>query len=339
MPPVPLFSVCCRLVGLCSALQSSVSCIDSAYTALADALSASEATLSTGSSRHQQQQQHQTPLEQQQKQQGMQSAAASSVAHVLGAELSVLKNTAAALIQQLQQQVGVAAEQLLDFQEQHLLQEQQQQLEFTFRLPTKQARQDSISLGGAVPPAQQQQQQLQEESHMGSVAAIPVEGQAAAAAAGGTVLVSVVVLQELQAAAQQHQRRCSKWKARCKQLAQQLALLTAQWKADHAGAAAAAAAAAGGAEGEQADHQHQQQQQHHHQQGVAGDAGAQVCAPGSGQGSPQHSPRLKKVRLWTAACGWLSGCQPRLMGDTLQGLPPPIAYICCIEGERKKAAV
>jgi hypothetical protein len=174
--------------------------------------------------------------QQQQQQRDALPVEPSMLAQVLGAELSVLKDTAAALSKQLQR-FGSVAERLTGI-------DHQQQVEFTFRPgPVPQGPDGSISIDGEVQPPNAQHQHQQQ---LGATAAgLPV-GQApaapaaaAAAAVDGALLVSAVVLQELQAAAAQQQRRCAKWKARCKQLAQQLSLLTAQW-----GAAATAQQAA-----------------------------------------------------------------------------------------------
>jgi hypothetical protein len=169
----------------------------------------------------------------------------SILAQVLGAELSVLKDTAAALSKQLQR-FGSVADRLTGIDHQH-----QQQVEFTFRPgPVPQGPDGSISIDGEVQPANAQHHHQQQ---LGATAAgLPVgQAPAAPAAVDGALLVSAAVLQELQAAAAQQQRRCGKWKARCKQLAQQLSLLTAQW-----GAAATAQQAAAQA----ASDQEQQQQ-------------------------------------------------------------------------------
>ena len=187
--------------------------------------------------------------QQQQQQRDALPVEPSMLVQVLGAELSVLKDTVAALSKQLQR-FGSVADRLTG------IDHQQQQVEFTFRPgPVPQGPDGSISIDGEVQPANaqhQQQQQLGATAAGLSVGQAPAAPAAAAAAAvDGSLLVSAVVLQELQAAAAQQQRRCGKWKARCKQLAQQLSLLTAQW-----GAAATAQQAAA----QDASDQGQQQQ-------------------------------------------------------------------------------
>jgi hypothetical protein len=210
--------------------------------------------------------------QQQQQQRDALPVEPSMLAQVLGAELSVLKDTAAALSKQLQR-FGSVADRLIGADH------QQQQVEFTFRPgPVPQGPDGSISIDGDVQPANaqhHQQQQLGDTAAglpVGKASAAPAA--AAAAAVDGALLVSAAVLQELQAAAAQQQRRCGKWKARCKQLAQQLSLLTAQWGAAATAQQVTAAAAAAASDQDQ------------QQQGLA--ASNNISAPQAGAVQPEQ---------------------------------------------------
>jgi hypothetical protein len=213
---------------------------------------------------------------------------------VLGAELSVLKVTAVALSEQLKQ-LGAAADQCASSQPQ-----QQPTSEFSFRPLQAVAGQASISLDATNLPAEGQQQvRLPGHSAGGDAAA----GDRTAAATAGAVSVSPAVLQQLQSAAQQQQRRCAKWKARCKQLAQQLTLLTAQWVAGQAqavaGAAtdAAAAAAAGTTDGTAAQQEQQQ---------------AAAAAAGAGEVGAAEAASAQEVAAAVAAAAGMAALLSRL---------------------------
>lgn len=90
----------------------------------------------------------------------------------------------------------------------------------------------STSLSGQVSPA-------------GATAAEMLQQQQAATAisTGQCVSLTVEALSQLQAAVQHHQRRCGKWKAKCKQLAQHLGVLNAELQQARLMAAADAGAA------------------------------------------------------------------------------------------------
>lgn len=143
------------------------------------------------------------------------------LAQVLGAELAVLKDTAGALSQQLQHNLAGSSS-----------------------MGGADGADNSNSIGGGEFSFRAPEQHLSDPAAVGQAAAAVGDG-GAGGAAGGVLLVSAAVLQELQASVQQSQRRCSKWKARCKQLAHQLSLLSAQWSAAGVGGAAGGAVGVG----------------------------------------------------------------------------------------------
>lgn len=289
-----------RLLNLCCSLQRSVSCAESVQAALVEAISSSSAATSPTGTAPQHLQDQQGPAstggrqQQQQQQARPLPVQPGTLAQVLGAELSVLKDTAVALSEQLQR-FGSAADQLWASSQQQP-QQQQPTSEFSFRPLQVVASQASISLDGDDTPAEgQRQQQL---PLLGDSAGGAAAAGSTAATADGAVSVSPAVLQQLQAAAQQQQRRCAKWKSRCKQLAQQLTLLTAQWVAGQA--QAAAATAAGTTDGTPAQQEEQQ-------------AAAAVAAADAGeQGGAGEAPSAQEVAAAVAAAAGMAALLSRL---------------------------
>lgn len=210
---------------LCKSIQRSVSCAESIHQALSAASTAAStprpSVLTAATSTAAGSAGAVSP-----------AADAQGLTQVLGVELSVLKEAAAALDSQLQQLTAQQRHSAVTAFGSDAVGSQQGLRngdEFSFGTAQVAGLTGTADLSGFQQELQQQQQQIALEG-LQNQQQQPLEQLQAGS---GIVSISVAVLSQLQAAAQHHQKRSSKWKVKCKQLTQHIAALTAQMQQMH----------------------------------------------------------------------------------------------------------